>query len=136
MATTDELLDALMKDYKKPEDLIGENGLLKQLTKQLLERAMQSEMTVQGRLSGHRRYHGRQKGSPRNVVGRDRERQVLAPGGHGTEEPRRERYFHRLRGRSQGFSRSNRGGLSKYPDTALHSPHGTPQAELRVLETA
>ena len=26
MATTDELLDNLMKDYKKPEDLIGENG--------------------------------------------------------------------------------------------------------------
>jgi len=45
MATTDELLDALMKDYKKPEDLIGENGLLKQLTKRLLERAMQAEMT-------------------------------------------------------------------------------------------
>ena len=45
MATTDELLDALMKDYKKPEDLIGENGLLKQLTKKLLERAMQAEMT-------------------------------------------------------------------------------------------
>jgi putative transposase len=37
MATTDELLDILMKDYKKPEDLIGENGLLKQLTKRLLE---------------------------------------------------------------------------------------------------
>jgi hypothetical protein len=32
MATTDELLDALMKDYKKPEDLNGENGLLKQFT--------------------------------------------------------------------------------------------------------
>lgn len=45
MATTDELLDALMKDYKKPEDLIGENGLLKQLTKKLLERAMQAEIT-------------------------------------------------------------------------------------------
>jgi len=45
MATTDELLDALMKDYKKPEDLIGENGLLKQLTKQLLERAMAAELT-------------------------------------------------------------------------------------------
>lgn len=27
----DELLTELMKDYKKPEDLIGENGLLKQL---------------------------------------------------------------------------------------------------------
>ena len=45
MATTDELLDILMKDYKKPEDLIGESGLLKQLTKRLLERAMQAEMT-------------------------------------------------------------------------------------------
>jgi len=45
MATTDELLDVLMKDYKKPEDLIGENGLLKQLTKRLLERAMQTELT-------------------------------------------------------------------------------------------
>src|SRR5512137_1702034 len=45
MATTDELLDALMKNYKKPEDLIGENGLLKQLTKRLLERAMQTELT-------------------------------------------------------------------------------------------
>lgn len=29
MANTDELLDLLIKDYKKPEDLIGENGLLK-----------------------------------------------------------------------------------------------------------
>jgi putative transposase len=34
-----------MQDYKNPEDLIGETGLLKQLTKQLLERAMQAEMT-------------------------------------------------------------------------------------------
>jgi putative transposase len=40
-----ELIDDLLKNYKKPEDLIGENGLLKQLTKQLLERAMAAEMT-------------------------------------------------------------------------------------------
>lgn len=45
MATQDELLDDLMKNYKKPEDLIGENGLLKQLTKALVERAMKAEMT-------------------------------------------------------------------------------------------
>lgn len=45
MAITDDLLDQLIKDYKKPEDLIGENGLLKELTKRLLERAMQAEMT-------------------------------------------------------------------------------------------
>jgi len=40
-----ELIDNLLKDYKNPEDLIGENGLLKQLTKQLLERAMAAELT-------------------------------------------------------------------------------------------
>ena len=40
-----ELIDSLLKNYKKPEDLIGENGLLKQLTKQLLERAMAAELT-------------------------------------------------------------------------------------------
>ncbi|MCK4621149.1 MAG: IS256 family transposase [Desulfuromonadales bacterium] len=45
MAIPDDLLDALMKDYKNTEDLIGETGLLKQLTKQLLERAMTAEMT-------------------------------------------------------------------------------------------
>ena len=33
-----ELLDELLSDYQKPEDLIGENGLLKQLTKRLVER--------------------------------------------------------------------------------------------------
>jgi len=37
MTIPKELLDTLMKDYKNPEDLIGETGLLKQLTKQLLE---------------------------------------------------------------------------------------------------
>ncbi|WP_020676302.1 IS256 family transposase [Geopsychrobacter electrodiphilus] len=45
MTIPDDMLDALMKNYKNPEDLIGETGLLKQLTKQLLERAMTAEMT-------------------------------------------------------------------------------------------
>ncbi len=35
----------MLADYKKPEDILGENGLLKQLTKALLERAMQAEIT-------------------------------------------------------------------------------------------
>ena len=37
-------IDSLLADYKKPEDLIGEHGLLKQLTKTLVERALQAEM--------------------------------------------------------------------------------------------
>ena len=40
----EELIDELLADYKKPEDVIGENGLLKRLTKALLERAMSAEM--------------------------------------------------------------------------------------------
>lgn len=48
MAIDKEILDRLFADYnyQKPEELIGENGLLKQLTKALLERALQAEMTV------------------------------------------------------------------------------------------
>src|SRR5579863_2218388 len=45
MAIDLKLIDELLADYKKPEDIIGEHGLLKQLTKALLERAMQAEMT-------------------------------------------------------------------------------------------
>ena len=45
---SDELLSSLMANYKKPEDLIGENGLLKQLTKLLLEKALDAEMTEHG----------------------------------------------------------------------------------------
>ena len=42
---SDELVSSLLANYKKPEDLIGENGLLKQLTKLLVEKALDAEMT-------------------------------------------------------------------------------------------
>ena len=45
MTISNELLDSLLADYKTPEDLIGEGGLLKQLTQRLVERALQAEMT-------------------------------------------------------------------------------------------
>ncbi|UEP59877.1 IS256 family transposase [Acidithiobacillus ferriphilus] len=44
MTISNELLDSLLADYQTPEDLIGEGGLLKQLTKRLVERALQTEM--------------------------------------------------------------------------------------------
>jgi putative transposase len=64
MALDKDLLDKLIEGYQKPEDLIGENGLLKQLTKALVERAMNAELThhlgykkndPQGRGSGNSR---------------------------------------------------------------------------------
>lgn len=45
MTIDEKILDQLIAGYKKPEDLIGENGLLKELTKRLLERAMSAELT-------------------------------------------------------------------------------------------
>ena len=64
MGIDKELIDKLLADYKGPEDLIGEQGLLKQLTKALIERAMNAELThhlgyekheAAGRLSGNSR---------------------------------------------------------------------------------
>jgi len=39
------VIDDLLKKYKSPEEILGENGLLKQLTKAVLQRALQAEMT-------------------------------------------------------------------------------------------
>lgn len=39
-----ELLDELLQDYKSPEDLMGEGGILKQLTKALIERCLDGEL--------------------------------------------------------------------------------------------
>jgi putative transposase len=41
----DELIDVLLADYQKPDDLLGKNGILEQLTKRVVERALQAEMT-------------------------------------------------------------------------------------------
>jgi len=40
------LLSSLLAGYQKPEDLIGENGLLKQLTKLLVEKALDAELAA------------------------------------------------------------------------------------------
>lgn len=40
-----KFIDNLLKDYKTPEEILGDNGLIKQLTKAVLERAMQAELT-------------------------------------------------------------------------------------------
>ena len=46
MAFTKEVLDEILKGYSgDPEDFAGTGGLLKQLTKALIERAMEAELT-------------------------------------------------------------------------------------------
>src|SRR5438270_12477907 len=65
MAINTDLLDELLKDYKEPADVLGENGLLKQLTKAVLERAMQAELTHH---LGYEKHDpaGKQTGNSRN----------------------------------------------------------------------
>ena len=74
MATPKELLDELLRDCKSSDDLLGKNGVLKQLTKDLVERMLEAEMTdhlgydkhaPEGRGSGN----SRNGSSPKTVVG-------------------------------------------------------------------
>jgi len=44
---TKEVLGELLREYKSPEDFHGPDGLIKQLSKALIERAMQAELTEQ-----------------------------------------------------------------------------------------
>ena len=74
MTIDNELIDNLLKDYKKPEDIIGENGLLKQLTKQLLERAMAAELTEhvgyeKHDVAGHKSGNSRNGNSAKTLKG-------------------------------------------------------------------
>ncbi len=65
MAMKEELLDELLRAYKTPEDLIGKDGILKQLTKRLVEKAMEAELTHH---LGYEKYSpaGKNTGNSRN----------------------------------------------------------------------
>jgi len=45
MAFSKEILDEILKDYHGPDDFYGPDGIMKQLTKALVERTMQAELT-------------------------------------------------------------------------------------------
>jgi putative transposase len=64
----DTLIKELLANYKGPEDLIGENGLLKRLTKKLVEGALGAEMTHH---LGYEKHDaaGQGTGNSRNGVG-------------------------------------------------------------------
>ncbi|KRQ93192.1 hypothetical protein CQ10_35975 [Bradyrhizobium valentinum] len=62
---TPELLDQLLANYEKPEDLTGTDGLFKQLKKALIERALGAE------LSDHLGY---EKGDPPLLIAKGQTR--------------------------------------------------------------
>ncbi len=64
----DALIDEMLEDCQDPKDILGKNGLLKQLTKRLVERTLEAEV------SGHLGYEphsikGRGSGNNRNGKG-------------------------------------------------------------------
>ena len=62
---TDALLDDLLQHCDSPEDILGEHGLLKGLTKRLVERALAAELTNHLGYAPHAR-HQAQSGNVRN----------------------------------------------------------------------
>lgn len=62
----DKLLDELVRG-KSPEELLGDEGVLKQLTKRLVERALQGEMTEHLGYEKHAS-EGRDRGNSRNGI--------------------------------------------------------------------
>lgn len=44
MTIKKEIIDELLSDYTNPAEILGETGLLKQLTKALVERCLETEM--------------------------------------------------------------------------------------------
>jgi putative transposase len=84
MAIKQEIIDELLSNYKKPEDLLGDDGIMRQLKKALLEPALSAEMTdhlgyeksdPKGKKSGNSRNgHGTKK-----IVGEDGEMEISVP---------------------------------------------------------
>ena len=85
MAIDKKLIDQLLTNYKKPEDIIGENGLLKELTKAILEQALNAEMTdhlgyEKHDPAGHHRGNTRNGKSQKTLKGDLGELELETPG--------------------------------------------------------
>jgi len=69
MTRKNELIDELLKECDNPEDILGKDGLLKQLTKIIVERALEGELTDHLGYPPHSQT-GNNTGNSRNGKGR------------------------------------------------------------------
>lgn len=81
---TPELLDQLLANYTKPEDLTGADGLFKQLKKALIERALGAELTEhlgyeKGDPAGRRSGNSRNGASAKTILTADSEIEIAVP---------------------------------------------------------
>src|SRR6201994_3613556 len=88
-----ELLDQLLANYEKPEDLTGDGGLFKQLKKALIERALGAELTdhlgyEKGDPAGRGKGNSRNGTSSKTLLTEDGEVEIAVPRDRaGTFEP-------------------------------------------------
>src|ERR1700751_3599460 len=81
---TPELLDQLLANYERPEDLTGEDGLFKQLKKALIERALGGELTEhlgyeKGDPAGRGTGNSRNGSSSKTILTEDGEIEIAVP---------------------------------------------------------
>src|SRR5262252_6068779 len=79
-----ELLDQLLANYEKPEDLTGDGGLFKQLKKALIERALGAELTdhlgyEKGDPAGRGKGNSRNGTSSKTVLTEDGQVEIAVP---------------------------------------------------------
>ena len=84
MAIKKEIIDELLSNYEHPEDLLGEEGLFKELKKALIERALGAELSdhlgyEKGDPSGHGSGNTRNGHGTKKVLGEDGEIDLSIP---------------------------------------------------------
>ena len=84
MPISQEVLDELLREYKNPDDLLGDEGILQQLTKALIERALEGELThhlgyEKHSADGDNTGNSRNGRTPKTVKGKRGEMRVKVP---------------------------------------------------------
>ena len=80
----EEFIDELVKDCKTAEDVLGDNGVVKQLTKRLLERMLNAELTThlgceKNQISKGKGYNSRNGHSSKTILTKDEEIELQIP---------------------------------------------------------
>ena len=83
-AIRDEIIEELLHGYSSPEDLLGEEGLFKELKKRLLERALGAELSEhlgyeKGDPAGRGSGNNRNGYSTKTVIGDDGAIEIAVP---------------------------------------------------------
>ena len=83
-AIRDEVIEELLQGYRTPEDLLGEEGLFKELKRRLLERALGAELTEhlgyeKGDPAGRGSGNSRNGYSSKTVIGDDGPIELAVP---------------------------------------------------------